>query len=179
MTNVTVSVALLVVLSAGTVAASYHAWRNREVYGYYRFFAFEAIALSIAWNAGRWFRDPVSSRQIASWALLVAGTLLAIHGSYLLRVMGRAEQRGIEDTSALVGIGAYRYIRHPLYASLILLAWAVFLKGADLASAAFAVVATILLFATARSEERFNIKRFGSPYSEYMKRTKMFIPFVL
>ena len=179
MTNSVVSLVLLVVLSSGAIAASLHAWRSNLAYGFYRFFAFETIAMSIAWNASRWFRDPASGNQIASWVLLVGGAALAIHGSYLLREVGRAQQRGIEDTLTLVDRGAYRYIRHPLYASLMLLAWGVFFKGTDLASAALAIMATGFLFATGRLEEQFNIRRFGSTYAEYRKRTKMFIPFVL
>jgi protein-S-isoprenylcysteine O-methyltransferase Ste14 len=179
MTNPAVSLVLLVVLSAAAIAASLHAWRQHHVYGSYRFLAFEAIVLSIAWNAGRWFLNPFSRLQIASWTLLVLGTALAIHGSYLLNVFGRAQRRGIGDTLTLVEIGVYRYIRHPLYASLMLLAWGVFLKGTDLVSAVLTLMATVFLAATARSEERFNIERFGSSYLGYMKRTKMFIPFLL
>lgn len=79
----------------------------------------------------------------------------------------------------MVEIGAYRYIRHPLYASLMLLGWAVFLKGTDVISGVLALTATIFWIATARYEERFNIERFGTSYSEYMKHTKMFVPFLL
>ncbi|MGB5873873.1 MAG: methyltransferase, partial [Bacteroidota bacterium] len=74
--------------------------------------------------------------------------------------------------------GAYRYIRHPLYASLIYLAWGTFLK--DISWLTFAVVAvtTAFLFATARVEERENVEHFGESYLEYSARTKMFIPYV-
>ncbi len=58
------------------------------------------------------------------------------------------------------------------------IAW-IFLKGPDLPSGALALAATAFWVATARYEERFNIARFGVAYSEYMKRTKMFIPFLL
>ena len=74
---------------------------------------------------------------------------------------------------------AYRFIRHPLYASLMLFGWGVFLKGADLPSGALALTATSFWIATARYEERFNIECLGVSYSEYMKRTKMFVPFLL
>ncbi len=76
-------------------------------------------------------------------------------------------------------VGLYRYIRHPLYASLMLFAWGVFFKGVDSLGGSLALMATVLLVATARYEERFNIDRFGAAYAEYMRRTKMFVPFLL
>jgi protein-S-isoprenylcysteine O-methyltransferase Ste14 len=60
----------------------------------------------------------------------------------------------------------------------MLFGWGVFLKGPDAAGGVLAVLATALFAATARSEEGFNIDRFGAAYSAYMKRTKMFVPFV-
>lgn len=85
----------------------------------------------------------------------------------------------MEDTRTVVHAGAYRYIRHPLYASLLFFGWGVFLKRMDPVSAALASTATLFWIAAARYEERFNIQRFGAEYSEYEKRTKMLIPFVL
>jgi protein-S-isoprenylcysteine O-methyltransferase Ste14 len=41
-----------------------------------------------------------------------------------------------------------------------------------------ALASTLLLLATAKAEESENIRYFGPAYSEYMKRTKMFIPFL-
>ena len=61
----------------------------------------------------------------------------------------------------------------------MLFGWGVFFKGTDLASGVLAVSATAFLVATARYEEGFNLKRLGGAYAEYMKRTKMFIPFVI
>jgi protein-S-isoprenylcysteine O-methyltransferase Ste14 len=85
----------------------------------------------------------------------------------------------MEDTQAVVEIGAYRYIRHPLYASLMLLGWGVFFKGVDFPSGILAFGATIFWIMTARYEERFNLERLGAAYSEYMERTKKFVPFLL
>ena len=170
---------LFVVLSAAAVAVSGHAWRARQAYGFFRFFGFETLAVLIVWNAGRWFREPFSILQIVSWTLFAVSIALAAHGIYLLRAVGGAHRRIMEDTQIVVEVGLYRYIRHPLYASLMVLGWGVFFKGVDLPSGVLASAATALFFATARYEEGFNIDCFGAAYSEYMKRTKMFIPFVL
>lgn len=170
---------LFLVLSTVAVVASLHAWRTQQTYGFFRFCAFESLALLIAWNARRWFSEPFSISQMVSWIVLAASTALAAHGLYLLRVVGRAQARVMEDTQTVVQVGAYRYIRHPLYASLMFLGWGVFFKGGDMVSAALALAATLFCIATARHEERFNIERFGAAYSEYMRRTKMFVPFIL
>ncbi len=170
---------LFLSLSAAAIAASLHSWRTRQAYGLFRFLGFEVLAVLIVWNAGRWFREPLSPRQLISWIVFLLSTVLAAHGIYMLRAVGRAQRRVMEDTQSVVEVGAYRYIRHPLYASLILFAWGAFLKGADFVGGALAVLTTAFLAATARSEENFNLRRLGGAYAEYMRRTKMFIPFVL
>lgn len=172
-------VLLLVTLTAVALVASAHSWRTRQAYGFFRFLGFEALAGLITWNASRWFHDPLSIPQLISWATLATATLLAAHGVHLLRVVGKARSRIMEDTRAVVEVGAYRYIRHPLYSSLVLLGWGVFFKGMDLPSATLALAATGFFAATARYEEDFNIHLFGSAYNDYMRRTKMFVPFLL
>jgi protein-S-isoprenylcysteine O-methyltransferase Ste14 len=171
-----VAVLVFVALTAIALAASAHAWRAKQTYGAFRFLAFECIALLVALNIGRWFQASTSIRQLISWALLLASSALALHGVHLLREVGGAQERLMEDTQLVVERGAYRYIRHPLYASLLLFSWAVFFKGADRTSAVLALAASLFLYATASYEERHNTERFGYEYTEYMGRTKMFIP---
>ena len=78
----------------------------------------------------------------------------------------------------VVEVGAYRYIRHPLYASLIFFAWGVFFKGFDIISGLLTITTTIFMITTAYYEEKYNIKHFGEEYIKYMERTKMFIPYI-
>ena len=159
--------------------------RDRNAHGFYRFFAFEAILGLIALNLPAWFRDPFSRRQLISWALLMASLLLAVHGFTLLRGAGRPDHTiedptrlGVEKTTRLVRSGAYRFIRHPLYASLLALAWGVFLKAPSGLGLALAAATTGAIYLTARVEEQENLRSFGTEYAETMRETRMFIPFV-
>ena len=153
--------------------------RAPRSHGFYRFFAFESILLLVLLNLERWFNDPFSLPQLVSWPLLTLSFLLVIHGVHLLRVIGQP-RGGIEQTTRLVTVGAYRYIRHPLYASLLALAWGAFLKDVtSLIGLALVMAASISLYATAKVEEGENLRKFGEEYAAYMKRTKMFAPFAL
>lgn len=145
--------AIFAVVSAGIVYLSWSSLHDRQSHGFYRFFAFEAILLLILLNAGHWFSEPFAPRQILSWALLMGSLFLAVHGFRLLRVVGQPEGQ-IEDTTRLVTVGAYRYIRHPLYSSLLLLAWGAFFKAPSLAGLLLAGITTVSLVATARVKRR-------------------------
>jgi protein-S-isoprenylcysteine O-methyltransferase Ste14 len=83
-----------------------------------------------------------------------------------------------EKTTQLVTTGIYRYIRHPLYSSLLLLAWGIFFKAPSFAGGTLAALAAIFLVYTAKADERECVQFFGEEYLEYMKRTKRFIPFI-
>ncbi|MCG6534585.1 MAG: isoprenylcysteine carboxylmethyltransferase family protein [Syntrophales bacterium LBB04] len=154
-------------------------------HGFYRFFAWESMLALILLNIEKWFRDPFSIHQIVSWVLLIACIFPALCGFYLLRTIGKPDDRrgdapmiGFEKTTTLVTVGIYKYIRHPLYASLFGLTWGVFFKDPSWVGGIPALAASIFLVATARAEEAENIRFFGPPYQAYMKQSKMFIPFL-
>jgi protein-S-isoprenylcysteine O-methyltransferase Ste14 len=83
-----------------------------------------------------------------------------------------------ERTTELVTVGVFRYIRHPLYSSLLFLAWGVFFKHPSWVGLFLAGIATFFLTMTARIEEAENMAFFGTAYESYMKQTRMFIPFL-
>ena len=103
--------------------------------------------------------------------------ILPAHGFYLLHTVG-APRGGVEDTTTLVTSGVYRYIRHPLYCSLLLGIWGAFLKRPSQFAGAVAVAGSLFTVATAKVEERENLKKFGADYQTYRSRTKMFVPFI-
>ncbi|NIS82177.1 MAG: isoprenylcysteine carboxylmethyltransferase family protein [Anaerolineales bacterium] len=145
---------------------------------FYRFFAFESVLGLVLLNSDAWFLDPFSVLQLISWTLLIGSLLLALHGFRLLRTTGSPDG-DIEDTTRLVTTGAYRHIRHPLYCSLLILGVGAFLKDPSVLGFSLLVILLLFLYATAKVEERDNLQKFGSAYREYMKKTKMFIPYLL
>jgi protein-S-isoprenylcysteine O-methyltransferase Ste14 len=147
-------------------------------HGVFRLLAWESLLVLILLNADNWFQDPFSPLQVCSWVLLIASMCLAVEGIRLLRKIGKPKDE-LEDTTVLVVVGAYHYIRHPLYASLLFLGWGAFLKGPSPLAGALVVAASAFLVATAKVEEKRNLEKFGNDYVDYMKRTRMFIPFLL
>jgi protein-S-isoprenylcysteine O-methyltransferase Ste14 len=119
----------------------------------------------------------MSPQQLFSWLLLLASLRLAAHGFYLLRVVG-LPLGDFENTTQLVTEGAYRYIRHPLYGSLLLFAWGALAKKPSWLGLLLAVGTSVALFMAAKVEEAENLARFGREYSDYMKSTKRFVPFL-
>jgi protein-S-isoprenylcysteine O-methyltransferase Ste14 len=137
-------------------------------------------------GATHWFHDPLSARQLASWALLSLSLLPLGLGVHLLRRLGQADAQArrdprlfrIEQTTRLVTTGVYRYIRHPIYTSLLLLTWGAFFKAPSWVAALLAAGASLLLLATAVTEERENVQYWGASYEAYRRDTKRFIPFL-
>jgi protein-S-isoprenylcysteine O-methyltransferase Ste14 len=159
--------------------------RAPRSHGFYRFFAWEAILALTVVNLPHWFYSPFVWHQLISWFLLMVSLFLVIHAARLLKQMGKqnaqrddAPMLEFEKTTAIITAGAYRYIRHPLYSSLLFLAWGVAFKAPSWLNGLLAVIATLFLVVTARAEEVEDIRFFGAPYQEYMKQTKMFIPFL-
>ena len=143
---------------------SWQALRRPNSHGFYRFFAWEAML-----------------------ALFVFGSLAVLFlGLYQLLRYGRpnrgrrtdAELFDFERTSQLVTGGIYRFIRHPLYCSLLLLTWGICCKQIGPLTLLLAGVASVLLHRAARRDESECLAYFGEAYRLYMQRSRMFIPYV-
>jgi len=139
----------------------------------------------IVLNAPHWFIHPLGVLQLVSWSLLVVSGVLVVWGVVLLSCFGRSRPTlegstlfEWENTGNLVMAGIYRYIRHPMYSSLLFLAWGALLKSVSLGTLVLAGGAMLALTATAKVEEAENVARFGQEYRDYMKQTRRFIPFV-
>ena len=180
------NILLFLVASGGLLYVSRRSLLNTRSHGFYRFFAWEVILVQFLRNVQYWFDDPLSPPHLASWVLLIASAILVVEGVRLLQVHGRPakamEREGLytfEKTTVLVTNGLYRHIRHPLYGSLLFLAWALFFKNPAWADGLLAAAASALLVVTARLDEKECLQFFGPVYGEYMETTKMFIPKLL
>lgn len=176
---------IFVLATIGIVWVSRSSLRNVRSHGFYRFFAWETILILLLINMNYWFDDPFSLRQIISWLFLIFSLVLIYQGVQTFRKKGKLDQErydpalvGIEKTTVLVTTGVYHYIRHPFYSSLLFFGWGIFFKDVSWIGTLLAVINTILLLITTRREEIENIQYFGEKYREYMKRTKMFAPFI-
>lgn len=177
---------IFVLLSVPIIAVSWRTLFHTRSHGFYRFFAWEGILWLAVNNYRYWFSDPLSFNQIIAWILLILAAYLVITGIMRFARDGRIDRSrnaetlfGFEKTTQLIDTGIYKYIRHPLYASLIFLAWGIFFKHPATGLLLVTIVSTFLLYLTSRYDEKECIAYFGNSYLLYMKRTRMFIPYIL
>ncbi|MBS1143469.1 MAG: hypothetical protein H6R14_875 [Proteobacteria bacterium] len=160
--------------------------RQPGSHGFWRFFAWEAILGLIVLNHHVWGDDPYSPHQFTSWLLMLLSIALVIAGARTLKREGAPDAQRNEDsfyefekTTQLVTHGIFAYIRHPMYSSLLALAWGAFFQDPSLAGAALGGIATLSLWLTAHADERECLAYFGAQYAEYMQRTRRFVPYLL
>ncbi len=159
---------------------------NPQSHGFYRFFVFEGNLSLILLNHPYWFSDPFSPLHVLSWVLLLISICFISQSLMMLKKSGghgdrpdTPENHSFENTVNVVDIGLYRYIRHPMYSSLLFLGWGACLKNLTPLTLGLVLVISGFIVAAARVEERENIRFFGSPYKAYIKRSRMFIPWLL
>jgi protein-S-isoprenylcysteine O-methyltransferase Ste14 len=122
---------------------------------------------------------------LPSWAFYL-GIVLMLTGiafrQWAIAILGRffSGVIGVQEGHKVVESGPYRLIRHPSYTGALLI-----MVGIGLAMQSWGAALIILLvFAIAYGhrmivEERVLVANLGYSYSEYMKRTKRVIPFLI
>ena len=84
----------------------------------------------------------------------------------------------IKDDATLVTIGAYRYIRHPMYFAVLITMFAPLYNSMNYTNIIICTVLTMTIFLKAKKEELLWHGE-SNEYKNYMQNTKMIIPFVL
>ena len=184
--SIMIRIILFVLGTLFFLQVSRRALGNPASHGFYRFFAFEAILILVLLNHPHWFQDPFSPLHCVSWLFLAAAIAFIVQSLFLLKKRGgfaeredMPENHSFENTVNVVEDGLYRYVRHPMYSSLLFLGWGAFLKNVTPLTILLVLLVTGFIVAAARVEERENIRFFGSHYREYMKRSRMFVPWLL
>jgi protein-S-isoprenylcysteine O-methyltransferase Ste14 len=172
----------LIILIVSTILIILFSWfvslREKRYHGIPRFFVFEGLLVLGLVQAKIWFDDPFCFRQIISWILLFASIPYAAAALILFHRHGE-HGKNFENTTKLVTKGLYKYIRHPMYTSLLFLGWGMFFKEITPVTIMMIVIITITVFLTCKVEEQEMIVKFGDEYRLYMKTTKLWIPFVI
>jgi protein-S-isoprenylcysteine O-methyltransferase Ste14 len=84
-----------------------------------------------------------------------------------------------KENHELVTKGPYRFVRHPIYGSLLLMLAGAFIYYGSLLILMIFTALFAAFIARMRKEEQIMTKLFGKRYTDYKKRTKALIPFVL
>jgi protein-S-isoprenylcysteine O-methyltransferase Ste14 len=177
-----------IIFVGGTAAILYlskASLRRPNSHGFYRFFAWQLLLVLFLLNMQKWFEEPLAAHQLVAWSLLMISIFLIVESVVRLRVEGVPSDTRVDDslisiekTTRLVTGGIYHYIRHPMYSSLFFLGWGIFFKDPSWLGSILAIAASVFLVLTARFEEAENIRFFGSDYRAYMRRSRMFVPFL-
>lgn len=111
------------------------------------------------------------------------GVSLFILGAFIYfwnkREMGKVWTIRVEKKNKLVSSGLFKYIRHPLYLGGMIMSFSLifFVKNKLFLLFFNVLIAVPFFYYRARLEEKLLSKTLKG-YKSYMKRTKMFIPFL-
>ncbi|WP_263832613.1 methyltransferase family protein [Sulfurospirillum oryzae] len=84
----------------------------------------------------------------------------------------------IKANASLITTGAYRYIRHPMYFSVLVIMLGVVVSKPTLLSLFIYALLVVTLFLKAQKEEMLWMEQ-SNEYKNYRQKTKRIIPFVL
>jgi protein-S-isoprenylcysteine O-methyltransferase Ste14 len=179
-------VIIFLTLSIPVILISWRSLSDFRNHGFYRFFSWECILWLFATNSKFWFINPLSINQIFSWILLLISIYFVIAGVTVMKKKGKPSKSRNEDglfqfeqTTELINTGVFRYIRHPLYSSLLFLTWGIYLKHPTFELLMISFLSTFFVYLTAIMDEKECISFFGEKYLHYMKSTRRFIPYLL
>jgi protein-S-isoprenylcysteine O-methyltransferase Ste14 len=166
-----------------------HSWRslfNLKTHGLYRFFVWECILWLAIQNYRYLIVEKFDLQRLISSALMIASLWFVLSAVFIMRKKGRVSKQrgdhtlfGFEKTTVLIESGVFKHVRHPMYSSLLFLAWGILLRNIEVTLLIVALIATCSGIFAASMEEKENIEYFGESYRHYTQKTKKFIPYVI
>lgn len=140
--------------------------------------ALEAVGFALVWMKPAWIADPAPWRLVCGAAFYGLGALLSWTSAIALGRQWRFDA-GLNADHQLVQSGAYRFVRHPIYTSMLCT-----MLGTGFLLARLVVLPLALAFFLAgteirvRIEDRLLASRFGPEFEDYRRRVHAYLPFV-
>jgi protein-S-isoprenylcysteine O-methyltransferase Ste14 len=138
----------------------------------------EGVAYSLLWQNRFWIRSPHTWRTTLAVIFLALAALLSWSSA---RTLGRQWRfdAGLNVDHELVTSGAYRFVRHPIYSSMLcMLLGTGFMVAPMLILAISTVIFIVGTEIRVRIEDNLLASRFGDRFLEYQQRVGAYIPFL-
>jgi protein-S-isoprenylcysteine O-methyltransferase Ste14 len=138
-----------------------------------------AILLFVPWADP--FRAPITSQSVAMKWLGAAMVFLGLFGAiWSRRILADNWSANVEfkEGHKLVERGPYRFARHPIYTSILLMILGTAFSSNRLVALAAFPFFFIGFFIKLKQEERLMLRHFPDEYAAYKSRTKMLVPLV-
>lgn len=138
----------------------------------------QGIGFAIIWMNNYVARSPSAARVVASLTFLTLGGILSWTSA---RTLGRQWRfdAGLNADHQLVQAGAYRFVRHPIYASMLCM----LLGTGSLITPLPALFLALTFFLIGleirvRIEDALLASRFGESFLDYQRRVPAYLPFL-
>lgn len=137
-----------------------------------------AIAYSLLWQGEFWIRPLPDWRLALGVTFLALANLLSWTGTHALGRQWRIDA-GLISEHQLVRSGPYRFVRHPIYASM----FAILLGTGFIITSKWLFIAAVVVFAAGaevrvRIEDKLLGSRFGDEFLDYRRSVSAYVPFV-
>ena len=117
--------------------------------------------------------------QCVGFAMAFTGVVISVMGRRELGVnWAHGGEYQVKNNQELVTTGIYRHIRHPIYLGVILAYGGGQIVAGSYLSIVFLILFTYSSIVQAKKEEKLLLQHFGQKYEEYMRHTKMLIPYI-
>jgi len=179
-------VIVFLILSLPLLALSWRTLFSLKNHGLYRLVVFECILWLAIQNHRYLIVEEFDLQQLISSAFMITSLVFVLSAVLTMRKKGKVSKQrrdhtllGFEKTTVLIESGIFKHVRHPMYSSLLFLAWGILLRNIEANLLVVALIATGSGVFAAKIEEKENMAYFGERYRHYAQKTKMFIPRVI
>lgn len=131
--------------------------------------SFLTLAVVAIW--GMWDSKSPAWLKVAGWIVQLVGAVLLANSFHYLSTKGRPLDKG--EPTIVVDSGVYRLTRHPMYLGMGTWALGIALVQFSTGAALIAAFCVVFSWLAAIKEDQYNLKRFGEPYAEYMRRVPL------
>ncbi|MBN2214201.1 MAG: isoprenylcysteine carboxylmethyltransferase family protein [Bacteroidales bacterium] len=136
------------------------------------FLSLLTLELTIGRNEA-WKHIDIPWLAVAGWILYVPSAFLVAGSLIALKHKGKPKGADFTATTTFIDSGVYHYVRQPMTLGLAIWSVALILVFQSLPALILGLISLFFFRMAAIKESKYNIRKFGDTYTEYMKRVPM------